>query len=849
MCSQQRGKFMELIENKKYLFVTRNEYLPILFSYKNKHPQLNIKFINKQDFASMVSFSFAKDPIPELIKQKVDYSRGKKFVHIFLFGDLEKNEKVKSLFNSIPKDYISIDPYGTEELKRYDQIIFFEMEEDKELLSLAKRKGVTYSLAKFENLYFEDELIEPALDESRLEIINFKNKFMQFFYIYGNIRERLIEDPSLQDKITIICDGPADLYYANYCSQLFGVKTLLVTNNKILSIDSVRNKVRDIFNSKSFSFTDEELQDQDVKQLRDLIVQYGLDSLDDFEFAYSCLTEIINSKTYTQVGSRAGISFTDRFFISDRNINYVTNFQHDVFYKIFSDNDVLSDKELEELEVNTSYVKTKIDKRFKSNFLTYNNISLLSRVTQHLTDKIFDSEFIKEKEKWDKKVKAFDRFDVSGISFTEEASKLYSSFFLDTYFCSKVPEFDYRTYDHSFKPIEGKIFSDEPIYYLTNLEKYVDCPFAYLMRKILPSNDFDPRNRYLGNLVHKLCENIFDKNYNFEKEWKEAVEAYKKGFQDDKIECLPYDDVILEVYHTHLKRLIPLYVDHVNEMGYVTSTAELPVYFTLNDENGRSYNFSGKIDKIVRTKAEGEKEDSYFWTIIDYKTGSESFDIYSTPYGRSVQLPLYYYALRTIKENKYPATSFRYPLKDVENLKSLIENATFGGFGIQHVYGNSISSVYVDSGKNRNLLKDSVALANSKLDGISLCDADYYRSYDVTVTANKKGEFKTGDYIKISTIFSKPDAYENIVGKKCNLERYNLDDVINDSIKGMIDTIKKIEDNQFPIAPTNRGSLKDKITSGSRVSCDFCQYKDICYHNARDKKSFVKEVKDHFKIK
>ena len=844
ICSQAKGVFMKLIEDKKYLIVTRREYFPILFSYKNKHPKLNLKFITKQDFASKVSFSFAKDPIPELIKQGIDYSRAKKYLHIFLFGNLDKNEKVKKIFEYIPKDYLAIDEYGLTELKRYDEIIFFEMSEDKELLSLATRKGVSYSLASFVDLYFEDEIIDKVLNEDWLRITNFKNKFMQFFYVYGNIRKRLLENPDLQDQIVVICDGGEDLYYINYCSDLFGVKTMLVTQRKILSIDSIRNKVRNIFNSKSFAFTEEELKDNDVSQLRDLIKQYGLDSLENFEFAYSCLTEIINSKTFNQIDSREGITTTDNFYVSDNTINYVTNFQHDTFYKISSDNDVLTDKELEEVEINTSYVKTKIDKSFKNNFLSYNNIVLLSRVGQHLTDKIFDSEFISENN-WTKKVEIYDQYNLDDIALTTPAANLFRSFVLDGLFCNKIPEFDYRTFDHSYKQIDGKIFADDKVYSLTDLEKYIDCPFAYLMKKILPSNDYDPRSRYLGDLVHKLCENIFDKKYDFEKEWDIAANTYRECFKKEKIEYQPYDEVILDVYHTHLKRLIPLFLSHSVEMGYVDSISELPIYFTLKDEEGRSYKFSGQVDKIVRSKAEGEKEDKYFWTIIDYKTGSESFDIYSTPYGRSVQLPLYYYALKTIKEEAYPASSFRYPLEHVENLKNLIGNASSGGFGIQHVYAYSLKNLY--HSKDKDLLKEQVAKDNAKLDGISRYDASYYQSFDVTITPNNKGNLTSGEYLKISTIFSESDAKENII-KKSGLEKYNFEDVVNDSIQGMIRTIKAIEANDFKIAPAVKPSLKDKVNPQSKFACDYCQYKDICYHNSLDKKTFASEIKEHFKL-
>ena len=840
-------KYVELVEDEKYLMVTRKEYFPILFSYKNKHPQLNIKFIDKQEFASMISFSFAKDPIPLLLKQGIDYSNAKKYVHIFLFGNLEKNAQVKQLFESIPSDYISYDEYGFEELNRYDKIIFFEMGEDTELKLLANRKGIKFDEAKFENLHFDGELIEDKFNKDNYQLIYFKNKFLQYTYIYSNIRKLLIDDPSLQDRIAIINDGGEDLYYINYCSEMFGIKTMLITQRKLLTIDSIREKVRNIFTSKSFAFSDKDEQNNDLKLLKNIIDKYELKSLTNFDFAYSCLTEIINQSTFNQIDSRSGITATSCFNLNDRNINYITNFKHDVFYKIYSDNDVLSDKELEELGVNTSYVKTAIDKRFKRNYLRYSNNILLSRVTQHLSEKIFDSEFIEEM-KLKEKIKPFDYSDVDEMLFTENGAGIYVSYILDNYFCKTIEKLDYKTYDHSYKQIDGKILSDDKNFSLTNLEKYIDCPFAYLLKQILPTNDFDPRNRYKGDLIHKLCENIFDKNYDFEAEWSKAVQTYKDCFKNENVEYKPYDDAILKVFHAHLKRIIPLYVNHATEMDYVDSIAELPVYFSLKDDDGNSYKFSGKIDKIVKSKYDEDGKNKTFWTIIDYKTGSESFDIYSTPYGRSVQLPLYYYALMSIKENGYPSDSFKYPLTDLEKTKNLIDDGAFGGFGIQHVYGNSLSGIFKDD-KNTNYLSENAVKKNSVIKGITLYNSEYFKSFDITIVPDKKGNLKSGTYLNISTKFSDPDAIENIIGNKSELEKYNLMDVVEDSIKGMINAIKGIKNNKFEIAPTCKSSLKDKIGENNRMPCDYCQYKDICYHNILDRKDYSKEIKQHFKLK
>ena len=57
---------------------------------------------------------------------------------------------------------------------------------------------------------------------------------------------------------------------------------------------------------------------------------------------------------------------------------------------------VLTDAELQAEGLNPSYVRTALDRRLKLNFLRYSKIAMLSRVEEHLQDKIYDSPFLEE---------------------------------------------------------------------------------------------------------------------------------------------------------------------------------------------------------------------------------------------------------------------------------------------------------------------------------------------------------------------------------------------------------------------------------------------------------------------
>ena len=175
---------MILKEKERYLIVTRKEYFPLLFSFKNAHPNLSLKFIEKRDFFSLLSFSFKEDPIPYLIdeEQGIDYSLAKKFLHIIQVGDLSKNPKVKKLYEKIPSELLSYDEYGLTELKR-SHLLFLEMEDDYELHSFAKRYDIS-----LDNIDISFSDLEIPLNDrfSSPNIIYFPNKFTHYIYLYSH---------------------------------------------------------------------------------------------------------------------------------------------------------------------------------------------------------------------------------------------------------------------------------------------------------------------------------------------------------------------------------------------------------------------------------------------------------------------------------------------------------------------------------------------------------------------------------------------------------------------------------------------------------------------------------------
>lgn len=801
---------------KKSIIVSDQDYNQMLYRYKNRFPDLNIKFITPNELIDRLSFTYKKDIVPLLIKQNIEYSKAIKLAKILRLADLTKSDKLKAIYDSIPSEYISRDPYGLMELENVD-IYLFELKEDVELKAILKRHNLAYKDLSFDDLGFE---VSPSFLEPNL--IHFQNKNGQFAYIFSDIRRKLLEDPSLQNKIRIVIKDDSDLFYIKSLSKLYGIECFARASTPLLSNSDVKKKMNEIHSNKNFIFTSEEMENPYLKSLRDLISTYGLESLEDFNYAYSNLLEIVSSNSYTYLLNDRGIMITNKYSFNSDSITYITNFQDGCFYKTYDDKDALIDKELVEVDVNPSYVKTRLDRTKKFNYIKYQNVVLFSRVKQHLADSIYDSQFILEDElNWKKlgKLKSIETdFNLEGV-YTDDANKL---FIKDQYDRNKFKDDTFlkeNTYDNSFKGISSHIKElDKPTYSVTKLEKYILCPFKYYLDTVLPSKDNDLANAFRGVLTHKVFENINHEDYDFEKAFEEGKKEYIKSIVDNGQVYSNREEVYVNIIYYWLKKFIPTYLKVAKNINIIPNNNdhEIQVYYTLYDEDGKAYKFSGKIDKVIWSKS-GDNE---YYTIVDYKSGKEEFEPSRVFLGASTQLPLYYYA---IEEQNYKVKG----------------NRTFGGFGILHNYFSTIKAALNKNG----VLDEKILINNSSLTGLANVDLDYIASIDSSMEYSKAGKPAGGDFLKIKTLFKDPHGEEAIHGLSGDrISKYNLDDLIEDAKKATIKTIKAIENHEFQIKPSTFGT---KIDSDS-LPCKFCSHKNICYKKITDSYSYYNDIQAKF---
>ena len=253
----------------KNIIIADFDYQSALFLFKNRHPELDIKIISRNDLINKISYSFAKDPIPFLISKGIGYKKAKKYLDILLIAEADKNEELNKLFNDLNENgYLTKDEYGLYELSN-SHVYLFEMEQDHAIQGLLNRNNIEFKPLRLEDL----ELVKNNAYISP-NIIYFENKMTQFFYIFSWMRDKARDNNNQKQRV--IVDGDEDLFYVKIMSELFHLPICYVEERPLISVKSVKDKINKIYQSKSFNFNEEELEDQDVKTLKELIEYLSL---------------------------------------------------------------------------------------------------------------------------------------------------------------------------------------------------------------------------------------------------------------------------------------------------------------------------------------------------------------------------------------------------------------------------------------------------------------------------------------------------------------------------------------------------------------------------------------------
>ncbi len=799
-------------KNKRYLIVTDACYRQAILNVRNQNPEWNFKLMTKDEFVSMVRFGYKKDPVPFLLTyQKEDYTTLKTYLRVLRFAKRGVNTRLDEIYGILDENgYIERDTLGRTELELYDEIWFFEGHEDFEMKNLFDEEHIGYRPVSFEDLGYEDRR------RTNKNFYLYPDKLEQYCSLFSHIRKDIVENVAKLNDIIITVHSDSDDFYINRISKMFGVPSETRKSHSILSVGENADMLRRIQDKKSFTFSDEEKEKS--RELYSIVSGYGLDRLPEsaFDFAYLNLLEIIGASSISSIRELNGVRAESSISFKPNVHYYVTNFIHDDFYKIHSDSGCFTDEDLKKLGCNPSYVLTKMDRRKKKAFLTYMDVRFLSRVEIHQNDKMYNSQFVKDgkDESEDKEyVQVKKTFDEDGL-YTKEASD-----FIRSVFASREKGYK-ETYDHSFSGV--KTYKKDT-FGVTSLGKYFECPFSYYMNNILYIDSNDPNADFFyahfGTIVHHVFEKIHttdDESFDFDKVYDEGIDEVR-----DDLKCLNDEDrehelALFEMNREHV-RMFAINMRVQNKKGHIIDEVpEEGINFELKSEKtGNTYKITGKVDKLLYTS--DEETGNNYWTLIDYKTGKESFGLEESKtvfLGNHLQLPLYYYY--------------------VSSDEKLNRGYTYGGFGIEQIFASSPLKRDRAKDHSKQVPGDHIKeyTDHMKLSGVYRADSSYLASFDGNTSDYLKSSKSTPCFTDVDGDASMSDKYE-----------YSYRQMIEDAVNAAIDTMDAISECKFEIAPSNKATA-DSRTDGTH--CSRCSFKNICYKDKDDIRDHAPDIEKKF---
>ncbi|RDY29288.1 PD-(D/E)XK nuclease family protein, partial [Lachnotalea glycerini] len=339
---------------------------------------------------------------------------------------------------------------------------------------------------------------------------------------------------------------------------------------------------------------------------------------------------------------------------------------------------------------------------------------------------------------------------------------------------------------------------------VTRLEKYAACAFAHFLTyglELKERREYNFKAMDMGNIFHQVLELFSKKLMKSGYDWSSIPEEERDTLADACVEECIVDYANTVLYSTarneyvidRIKRIVKrtLWALQGQMIKGKFNPSSYEVSFSMAD-NLESVNISLSNEEQIKLKGRIDRMDLYedekhvYVKIIDYKSGSTSFDMVALYYGLQLQLVVYLNAAVELEKKKNPN-------KDIVPAGILYYN----------INDPIVERVEEDSEeKIRERILDKLkmnGLVNSDSNVIKLMDGDMSgKSSVLPVAFNKDGSLS-----KYSSAAS-TDSF------------HALSKFVDQKIK---EIGANILDGNIEIAP---------YESGNRTACDYCTFKGIC---------------------
>lgn len=784
-------------ETKKIIFVLPSELKSYFFEQKSMDPFLDYKFFTLEELIINLRGDFndkkaIKLAINELSLTFSSIKKVLKFLFMLIDESKLEDDVYKNLLNLLKKEKL--------------------IEQNNDFLALLQSRHLVF--VGYQNSTYVNEFIRffnisdyQFIEFSDLYYIYKEKEYYEFFNIsdeiyFGlnkiakDIDEGLIES----GNVNILCDYEKYEYYFKLYLSNSTIPFNFVENKTLLNKKTYRKMQK--FISDSFQVLDylknneNDLNDDEYYQeIFDTLSFYEIDKLTNKK---ENIKEILSSIKLRTENFKNGINFTNSISFSSIKKFYIFGMDDKLFPKTTKDNGLFSYKYLHTLGFDSLDEINSRNSLLERAFFSIDSINFIGFHAKDNSGKKVENFYFSELnfKKACKTPIFFEYFkNLSEIFYRSNIDKFtrqgVKSEELELYkglFNNQVIE----GFSSEFSGIENFKVKDDLTYSYSALSKFHNCPFSYYCDYMLKLNRFeDSFGSKLGSFAHKIFEHIYDDDFDFDAEVKNALIYMDKNDES----FTEKEKIILRRSIEELKTSVAFALKHKNYLSIKSTMSEKKYfkeidfyYYAKSEENGEiifdkieaKSTFLGQIDRVITTS-----DDSVF--LIDYKTGYfeglSKTDI--EKYHLGMQLPMYLY------------------LADAQNL---------------NVKGMFISRLLLDNNNFYNFYAPTQKkLENLKFIGVFLNDPSSLSLFDSSVNGDEgTSEFVIGlKYVKDRKSFSKGQSGKNKV-----LEASDFNNFIKISDKFIKDSIEKINEGDFRIAP-----FKEK----SQYSpCRFCQNKDIC---------------------
>lgn len=479
-------------------------------------------------------------------------------------------------------------------------------------------------------------------------------------------------------------------------------------------------------------------------------------------------------------------------YISDEDYVFMLNFNEGEIPKIFKDEDYITDNLKDEVLMPTTSEKNKQEKMNTINFIKDTKNLVITYKLKTFNKTFYKSSLLEELNLPEIKPSENDKLSYSRIYNELRLAKNLDNL-LKFGSCKEnvsllyhnYPDIAYLKYDNKYTGIDKdnllKYLNNNLVLSYSSLDNYYKCSFKYYLANILKLDTFNETfYTFIGNLFHYVLEKYYTEKIDIE----EIIQEY---ITKNNIILNAKDTFFLNQLKEELFFVISTINNQLKDAHIKETLTEKRITIEKKYKNV-TVTFKGFVDKILIL----DENEFNVVVLIDYKTGDQGIDLSLLDYGLSMQLPIYLYLVKN----------------------SDIQNIVFAGFYLQKILSN------------KELAEDNKTLEQIKTSNLKLMG---YTNSNVNYLKNFEPNYSNSTFIS---------------GLKTtvNGEFYKSAKVISDE---NIEKLTKLVDEKIALASRNilnaDFKINPKIVNNVNISCQFCNFKSVCYVKDKDKLIISKE--------